>query len=285
MERRSFLPSLAAATTAPGRAAVAADAGRGLVDTNVHLSSWVVRRSGLDTPRQLVEKLRRHDVTQAWTGSFEAVLHTDLAGANTRLADACAREGGGTLVPFGSVNPLFPDWEDDVRRCHEVHRMPGLRLYPSYHGYALDHPQFARLLALAAARRLFVQIALSLEDDRTHNPVLTVAPVNPAPLPDLLAKVPAARVMLLNASSRVLAAASPLLARLAKSGVYFEISCLEGVAGVGALLAKHPALRLCFGSHTPYFYFEAALLKLQESALSPAQLAAVGHGHAQAALA
>ena len=42
--------------------------------------------------------------------------------------------------------------------------MAGLRLYPAYHGYTLDHPEFARLLAEAAKRSMLVQIALRMED-------------------------------------------------------------------------------------------------------------------------
>jgi predicted TIM-barrel fold metal-dependent hydrolase len=43
-------------------------------------------------------------------------------------------------------------------------------------------------------------------------------------------------------------------------------------------------VRLMFGSQLPFFYFEAALLKLQESALTGDQLAAIMHGNARAAL-
>lgn len=59
---------------------------------------------------------------------------------------------------------------------------------------------------------------------------------------------------------------------------------LEGVAGIESVRKKAPGVRLAFGSHAPYFYFEAALLKLQESALTAVQLSAIRHGHARAAL-
>lgn len=162
--------------------------------------------------------------------------------------------------------------------------MPGVRLFPNYHGYALDDARFARLLDLATQRKLLVQIALSIEDDRSQNPALMAPPVNVGPLPDVLARVPGARVMLLNSGSRVLGSRTPVLQRLTEAQVFFEIAALEGLAGIEATLQKVPGLRLAFGSHTPYFYLEAALLKLQESALTPAQLKSICREHARAAL-
>jgi predicted TIM-barrel fold metal-dependent hydrolase len=162
--------------------------------------------------------------------------------------------------------------------------MQGLRLFPNYHGYALDDSRFARLIDLAGQRGLLVQIALGLEDDRSQNPALATPLVQAAPLTDVVQNFPMARVMLLNSAPRVLGGNNPLLARLVAAGVRFEIATLEGVAGIQSLLQKMPDIRLCFGSHTPYFYFEAALLKLQESDLTATQLAAIRFGNAQAAL-
>jgi predicted TIM-barrel fold metal-dependent hydrolase len=267
------------------RAAQSASATEALIDTNVYSSHWVARRSWAETPSLLAGALRRHGVTSAWVGSFDGVLHTDIAGVNTRLAEACAHEGSGLLRPFGTVNPTLPDWEEDLRRCHEVHQMPGLRLFPNYHGYTLDDVRFARLVDGAARRGLLVQIALSIEDVRSQNPVLAAPPVEPAPLADVMANIRGARVMLLNSGSRVVGANISLVQRLNTAGVLFEIATLEGVAGVAALLQRVPSFRLCFGSHSPYFYFEAALLKLQESSLTPEQLKAVSHEYARRALA
>lgn len=290
MDRRSFLTTAAiAAAAAPLAPAAEPRSPRPpaapLIDTNVTLGDWVVRRSWAPTAAQLVAKFRRHGVGAAWVAGFEGVLHTDLAGANARLAETCAREGAGVLRAFGTVNPAFPDWEDDLRRCHEVHRMPGIRLFPNYHGYGLDDPRFAELLAAAARRNLLVQIPLNLEDERSHNPILTVPFVPPGPLADVLPKIPGARVMLLNCGARVLSGTPAVLTRLVQAGVWFDIATLEGIAGIEGVLQRAPDARLTFGSHSPYFYFEAALLKLRESALTPAQLAAISSGHARAALA
>jgi hypothetical protein len=150
--------------------------------------------------------------------------------------------------------------------------MPGLRLHPGYHGYPLDAPVFARLLELATGRRLVVQIACGLEDERTQHPRMPVPAVDVAPLIGLLGKIPSARVQLLNAFRSL--RGKPVL-DLAALGARFEIATLEGVEGIANLLAQIPGDRLCFGSHAPFFYFESAQLKLRESALSETRMKAI----------
>jgi len=268
------------ATAATGVGALAAARGgqaartpSGLIDVNACLCRWPLRHLPGEDTADLVSRLRRHGVAQAWVGSLDALLHRDIAAVNARLADECRRYGDGSLVPFGSVNPKLPDWQDDLRRCVEEHHMPGIRLHPNYHGYKLDDPDSERLLRLAAERRLIVQLALIMEDERMMHPLLRVEPTSVAGLPGLLKQMPGLRLVLLN-SQRVLRGQA--LADLMAAGeVYVEIAMLEGVGGVGSLLGQVPRNRVLFGSFTPLFYFESALLKLQESPLSDEQLAAI----------
>jgi hypothetical protein len=268
-----------AAETAASRGALA-PSGRGtLIDTNVSLSRWPCRRLPLDETPALVAKLRSQGVSQAWAGSFDGLLHKDLASVNARLADECRRHGRGLLVPFGSVNPALPEWEDDLRRCHEEHQMPGLRLHPNYHGYKLDDPAFAKLLDLALERGLILQLAVAMEDERTQHRLMRALAVEVTPLLALLASRPNLRIVLLNWFRGV---SSVLLPRLAAAGqVCFDIATLEGVGGVANLLKQVPTDRVVFGSHAPFFYFESALLKLKESPLSEQQLASVRAGNAR----
>jgi predicted TIM-barrel fold metal-dependent hydrolase len=262
-------------------------AGPDIIDSNVHLFAWPFRKLKYAGTEALLIKLRKHRITQAWAGSFEAVLQKQLGAVNHRLAEECRSRGEGALIPIGSVNPVWPDWEEDVRRCHEQYRMPGLRLYPAYHGYALDHPEFVRLLSVAAQQGLVVQIAMRMEDERVQHPAIDVPLVNAAPLVDAMKKVPQAKVQLINSAGPLLGNNVTVLVR--ETQIMFDIAATEGNGGVGRLIAGTnpsyrgaiPVERLVFGSHAPYFPCESALLKLFESPLSLEQLKKLMHANAR----
>ena len=240
-----------------------------IIDVNVNLSRWPFRRLPCDETSMLVKKLRAYSVDQAWTGTFDGLLHKDISSANARLAEECREQGRGILLPFGSINPMLPDWEEDLRRCHEVHKMRGIRLNPNYHGYKLNEPVFAKLLEAVEKRGLIVQLAISMEDVRSQHPLVRVPNVDPAPLPDLLKQFSKSKIVLLNSLQYVNA---QLLLRLAASEqVSFDVATLEGVGGIGKLIQQITARQILFSSNAPFFYFESALLKIKESVLAEAE--------------
>jgi len=248
------------------------------IDVNVYLSRWPFRRLPDDETPRLVRRLRSGKVTGAWAGSFDGLLHKDVAAVNARLVKECRRHGEGLLIPFGTINPTLPDWQEDLRRCHERHHMPGIRLHPNYHGYRLDDPVCAELLGQAEKRNLIVQLVVKMEDERTQHPLLKVPAVETTPIVKLLPRFPRLRIVLLN-SLRTLRSAG--LKRLATAGrVWFDIAMQEGVGGVGKLAKTVPVDRVLFGSYAPFFYFESARLKITEAALTEKQTAAILRGNA-----
>lgn len=250
-----------------------------IVDTNVSLFRWPFRRLPLDDVDLLIKKYRLLGIAQAWAGSFEGVLHRDIASVNQRLADTCQRYP--ELVPIGSINPELPGWQHDLRRCVEQHSMPGIRLHPNYHGYTLDDPRFAQMLKQATDAGLFVQLAVTIEDTRTQHPQLQLPDVNLDPLAEIVHGVPNARVQILNDRPR-----SAVPASLAKTpGVYFDTARVESTDGIPKLVDSLQSGRVLFGTHAPFLIPEAALIRVHESGrLDEAALQAVYAGNADNAI-
>jgi predicted TIM-barrel fold metal-dependent hydrolase len=237
----------------------------GMIDTNVHLFHWPFRRLPLDETPLLVTKLRSLGFSQAWAGSFEGILHRDVAGVNARLVQAC--QPYPELQPVGTINLELPGWQTDFERCRDQFAMRHIRLYPNYHGYTLADARFTDLLRQAAVAGMLVQIAVSLEDVRTQHPLVQTADVDWGPVPDLLHKVPGARIQLLNAKLQ-----NTQLIKIAQvPGLSVDTARSEGIDGVANLVRRLPPGRVNFGSHAPFFIPESALIRVSEATLTPAE--------------
>ena len=302
LDRRSFLKNSLLGATAvslagqqPLTSQTAADSAPmatpseapGIIDTNVNLFNWPFRALKYRDTKALVAKLRKHRVIEAWAGSFEALLSKDMSGVNTRLADECRTQGPGFLIPFGSVNLAWPDWGDDVRRCHEIHQMPGLRIYPGYQPFDLGHPAMESLVKMTAERGLILQVVFGMEDPRVHHPVINVGPVTFAPLLKAVQNTPNAKVELLHFSGS--SQGEDLSQFMTKANAVMDISRLEGNGAIGRMIgsitglssSRVPVERIVFGSHAPYFPVETGILKLIESPLEVQQLHAIMQGNAR----
>jgi uncharacterized protein len=276
MNRRHLLHTLAAGTLASQKNAVAASSDSHtikptgqIIDCNVWLGQHPCRRLPWNDTASIIAGLRERHVTQAWASTFDLILHRDLSSANARLAADCAGSGE-LLLPVGAINPTLPAWQGDLERCASEHSMKAIRVLPNYHGYQLDSPEFAELLTLAERHHLLVQVVAQLEDERTQHPLLRMVPVNLKLLPKTSAKV-----MVLNANS------AHVLTALRGTSMVIDTGMIEGVGGVENLLKDWPKEQLVFGSHSPWFYWEANGLKLQESEFTPEQMQAVTHGNAE----
>jgi predicted TIM-barrel fold metal-dependent hydrolase len=297
LDRRSFLKSSllgAGALSLPGHQSSAAELtarnsskAPGIIDTNVNLFDWPFRALKYRHTKALVAKLKKHRIIEAWAGSFEALLSKDMSGVNARLAAECLEHGPGFLIPFGSINLAWPDWEEDVRRCHEDHKMPGVRIYPGYQPFDLDHPGMEGLVKMISERGLILQVVFGMEDPRVHHPIINVGPVTFSPLLNLLNRTPNAKIQLLHFSAPPQGAA--LSQFMAMPNTFLDISRLEGNGALGRMLgsieglpsARVPVDRIVFGSHAPYFPVETAILKLMESPLTAPEIGAILQGNAR----
>jgi predicted TIM-barrel fold metal-dependent hydrolase len=284
LSRRRFLKTTFATTAACGLPQIGVAnsdaAANQIVDTHVYLGHWPHQRLTSEDPAQLIDDLRRNNIAQAWLSSFDGLFHKDIAAVNQRLADVCSRPSNEALVPFGCVNPMLPDWEEDVRRCHEVFHTPGIRLHPNYHGYTLDHPRFNRLLELSADRGLIVQLVAGLDDQKHFLLSPPSMQVDLSPLPEKIAAHKKLRLVLANGYRSTSETSFRALAK--SSRVCFDAGRITEPKDIVAITSMVATNRVVFGSGTPLNSIEHGLSKLAELKLSSADRRAIASENANA---
>ena len=155
-----------------------------IVDVNVSLSRWPFRRLAGDEPAALVAKLRKMNVAQAWAGTFDGIFHKDIAAAQCPSGErlpalwtrtpCSVRLGQSEAAELAGRSATMPGRAQDAGNT-AASQLPWLQAGRS---------GISGAVKLAAARKLIVQLALCMEDERTQHPLMRVAPVDCAPLAD-----------------------------------------------------------------------------------------------------
>lgn len=248
-----------------------------LVDTHVYLGHWPLAQLDATTPEELVARLQRENIRSAWVGSFDGLFHKDIHAVNARLVDACRTRGGELLVPVGSINPALPDWEEDLRRCHDVLKMPAVRLHPTYHGYALNDPRLAQLLEQASKHSLLVQIVTQLPaaKHRLLTPAAKSVPLSP--LAAIARSLPNLRLIISGPPPHERATTE----RFAEiTNVYFDVASASTGNELARLSQTAASNRLVYGTAAPLNSNARSLQKRVRSSFSADQWRDVGERNA-----
>jgi predicted TIM-barrel fold metal-dependent hydrolase len=176
------------------------------------------------------------------------------------------------LTPVAVIDPTLPNWGTSLQRCVERWRARVVRIVPSYHRLNLSDPRLHELVGAATAGRLVVSVQFRMEDERRHHALMKVPPPN---INDLLALIRRHPQTCFHVACAYLAEATQLAAA---PNVVLEISSIEAMETLRAATERIAPAQLCFGSHTPFYYTRAAILKLQHSDLDARLAAAIGAG-------
>jgi predicted TIM-barrel fold metal-dependent hydrolase len=280
LNRRQLLKGAIATTAAGGLArstsatetASSATAIDALIDTHIYIGRWPHARLPNDELQALLTAVRHNQVSQAWIGSLDGLFHKDIGAVNQRLADCCAQQEGRLLIPFGTVNPTLPDWEEDIRRCHEQFHMLGIRIHPNYHGYVLDDPRFVRLLDIAAGREVIIQLVAGLDQARHKWLTPAAAQVDLKPLVRVISKRPKLRLVIAGGSKADDAAIRNLLSL---RQVYCDFAHVAARHSLTTFVDGASTMRIIFGSGAPLHSIESARAKLQNAKLNDERRSAI----------
>ncbi|MDD5483180.1 MAG: amidohydrolase family protein [Kiritimatiellae bacterium] len=203
----------------------------------------------------LSRRLKAAGIARALVSSTDAILYPDPAACNADLLKAV--KGHPMLIPVPVVNPALTNW----RAIVSAKNVKAVKIIPNYHNYPLVGPVLAQLMEVLAERKIPLMIQMRAEDERNQYPLMKIPGVDFKAVVQLANDFPAVSIICLCA---YFGEAVELAQKTGKVSV--DISFIETFQTLPSLLKQIPPQKILFGSHTPFLYTEAAMMKLKTTA-------------------
>ena len=233
-----------------------------LIDANAYTGHWPFRYRKLHSLQALRDKMTQYQVSKAVISNLDGVFYKNPQPANRELIhDIKNHKGEGVFLPFGIINPIYGGWKDDFQECQNKLGMKGIRLFPKYHGYDLDHPNCITIVKMARDAGLPVALSLRMVDSRPSSWIDIQKEWSLKDVIPLLRTVPDARYLILNVANST-SLDEKESAILQKSDVLMDTSgrALNRIPG---LLKTYGAEKFAFGSHSPFLDYCTGLLRIE----------------------
>ena len=89
-----------------------------IIDTSAYVGHWPFRKVRQATLPEVAETAAKNDITHMIVASIQAIFYKDVMEGNLELAEDMRNyQGSVTVIPFAVVNPTYPAWEADMKRC------------------------------------------------------------------------------------------------------------------------------------------------------------------------
>ena len=229
-----------------------------MIDINVWYGNWPFQSVKGKSLNRLHEHLDACGIQYALTSHMGAIWDPDVGIHNRSLIEECKNIKG--IIPIPIVNPA---WPVPFNMYHREVDLVGVRICPSFHGYTLDNPGVGLLAEYLIEQDLVLFIQMRMEDERMQHPEAQVQGVSVDTVLQLHTQYPSLKLICLNAYLPEVR----LIARKTNR-IGFDTAFCEWLFTMECLLEELPPEQLYLGTHSPFFYSQAGILKVTASRIS-----------------
>lgn len=248
-----------------------------MIDACAFVGHWPFRRLRRAGLSDLVSSNERNGIERAIISCLDSIFYNDPMEGDASLAKALP----GRYALALSHNPLLPHAAREVLR--NPLRAAMVRLYPGYHGYALDDPSVLPFCRAAAQAGLIICVVYKLEDLRLDY-LVRQSPPSLESILTLAASVPEGRFVL--SGYAVADAIEEGQALCGLPNLWLDSAyCGNLTFPYERLCAALPKEKLLFATHQPLLCPETNVLAIRRAALPDDVKRAVTQTNAQALLA
>jgi predicted TIM-barrel fold metal-dependent hydrolase len=202
-------------------------------------------------------------IDKAMVSSINSIFYKNCHSGNEELANE-TRAHRDRLIPFATLNPKYPRWQDDLKQCREDFGMAGLRLFPHYHAYKLTDKISLEMIQRAADMGMPLSIPIRVVDRRQRHWLDNVADITISDIGSAMSKCPQAKFIILNGRGfqhSVLVRDKKLRARNFLIGISRMSVVLQ--EDIPKLISALGPSKLAFETGMPFKYPAPVLLKMQ----------------------
>lgn len=241
-----------------------------LIDANAHIGHWPFRHREYNTCETLIGRMDEFGVDKAMISNLSACLYKNTQTANADLVREIhsARHFIDRFLPLGVINPLYGGWKDDVKICHEEYGVKGIKIYPKYHGYAIDDSICIELVEMAHERGMVIAIPLRVVDSRPSSWLDIMEEFTLTEILMLISKVPDAKFLIQNVSQSSQLTDEEI--KLVRSTSTVMDTSGRKIDKLGSWLKTMGEDVFCFGSHSPILDYCTGLLRIESLTIDEA---------------
>lgn len=234
-----------------------------LIDCNSYVGHWPFRQLQGNTCRGLLARMNAHGVDISVVSNLNGVFYKNTQHANQELYDEIGSDKrfAKRIVPFAVIDPVYSGWRKDFETCRTKLGMKGIRLYPIYHRYELDHPSCIELVRMAHDHDLPVALSLRIVDARTSSWLDVEKEWALKDVVPIISAVPDAKYLILNVANSM-ALSQEEQALFDKTNLIMDTSG-RSISDLGQLLDQFGKKKFAFGTHSPVLDYRTGLLRIE----------------------
>jgi len=223
------------------------------VDINCYIGNWPFRKLRRNTIEDLQKIHMENNIEYGYISSLNSIFYNDPFEAEEDLHEAVKDTPYKHIM---TINPLLPEFEQDIDMGIREFNIKGIKIFPGYHGYSLQDESLERLCNILDDYGLPLFVAIRMEDERLN---YIMKPKQPS-INEIcnFIKNHNNTIIFLSMLYGELMACKDYI-REAKN-VFFDTSGIRNFLGIEKLLGTFNADKILYGSQFPLYCLKSSFL-------------------------